>query len=152
MDFWPDNDFDFDRVFRTTVNPKGVDPEVAKLRQELNEFKTELKPWLQEVGDSRKTKLELLKTFIQTYIVSDPSGKLSVKEFNPMFVKYVHTKSGLIVEPTSIKGYMESLFNKPKDDPKFWYKGHRECFYSGLRWKTPEDSSQITSADASKRN
>ena len=143
MDFWPDNDFDFDRVFRTTVNPKGVDPELAKVRQELNDFKTELKPWLQEVGDSRKTKLELLKTFLQTYIVSDGSGKLSVKEFNPMFVKYVHTKSGLIVEPTSIKGYMESLFSKPKDDPNFWYKGHRECFYKGLRWKTKEESEQF---------
>jgi hypothetical protein len=142
MDFWPDHDFDFDRVFRTTVNPKGVDPELAKVRQELNDIKSELKPWLQEVGDSRKSKLELLKTFLQTYIVSDASGKLSVKEFNPMFVKFVHTKSGLIVEPTSIKGYMESLFNKSKDDPNFWYKGHRECFYRGLRWKTQDELAQ----------
>ncbi len=143
MDFWPDHDFDFNNVFRVTTNPKGVDPEVAKLRVELNEFKTELKPWLQEVGDSRKAKLDLLKSFLQTYIVSDASGKLSVNELNPMFVKYVHTKSGLVVEPTSIKGYMETLFNKPKHDPNFWYKGNVGCFYSGIRWKTPQESAQV---------
>jgi len=138
MDFWPDNVFDFDRVFRTTVNSQDSDPEVKKLREELNEFKTELKPWLQDLGDTRKTKLELLKEFLKQYVVTDVSGKLSVKEFNPMFVKYVHTKSGLVVEPNTIKGLMETLFNKNKNDGDFWYKGHRECFYKGLRWKSKD--------------
>ena len=135
MDFWPDYNYDFDTVFKTTVNPEGTHPEVSTVRQELNEFKIELKPWLQEVGDSRKVKLELLKAFLEAYVVSDPGSKLSVKEFNPMVVKYVHAKSGLVLEPTSIKGLMEALFNKPKGDPNFWYKGHRDNFYKELRWK-----------------
>lgn len=142
MDFWPDNPFDFDRVFRTTVSGKNADPEVVQVRNELNEFKTELKPWLQEVADSRKVKLELLKTFLHDYVVVDTSGKLNVTEFNPMFVDYVKTKSGLILEPTSIKGMMESLFGKVKDDPEFWYKGHRDCFYRTLRWRTAADPKQ----------
>lgn len=130
MDFWPDRDFNFNHIFNITVNPKKTSPEVVNLRQELNEFKTELKPWLQEIGDSRIAKLNLLKNFLNEYVVSNPSGKLSVKEFNPMIVKYVKMKSGLPLETISIKGLMESLFNKSKDDVNFWYKGDK--YFSGI--------------------
>jgi hypothetical protein len=143
MDLWPQRDFDFDRVFKTTVNPSGIDQEVAKVREELNQFKTELKPWLQEVGDSRVKKIEALKQFLKEYVVSDPSGKLNVSEFNPMVFSYIQNKTGLITETTSIKSYMESLFNKSKDDGDFWYKGHRDCFYKGIRWPTPEERARL---------
>lgn len=135
LDYWPAKSFDFDRVFRKTVNPKGINPEVAQVRQELNEFKEELKPWLQEIAEIRMEKLKLLKEFVELYIVIDPEGRLNVKQFNPMFVKFVKTTSGMILEPNTIKGLMESLFNKSKDDGNFWYKGHRDCFYRGLRWR-----------------
>ena len=32
MDFWLDNDFDFDYIFKVTINLKEIDPEVATLR------------------------------------------------------------------------------------------------------------------------
>lgn len=139
MDLWPQRDFDFDRVFSTTANPSGVDPELAKVRDELNQFKTELKPWLQEIGDSKMRKLQSLGEFLTEYVIIDPNGKLNVTEFNPMVFEYIKSKTGLITEITSIKGYMESLYNKSKDDSTFWYKGHRDCFYAGIRWKTQQE-------------
>lgn len=139
MDLGFGRDFDFDRVFNTTINPSGVDPEVAKVREELNQFKIELKPWLQEVGDSRSRKIESLKKFLTEYVIIDSDGKLNISELNPMIYAFIKNDTGLITETTSIKGYMELLYNRSKDDPNFWYKGNRNCFYKGLRWKTSEE-------------
>src|ERR1700678_1581502 len=142
MDLWFQPECDFDKLFTATVNPKGVSPEVAKVRDELNNFKADLKPWLQEVGDSRKKKLEVFGEFLQNYVILDPNGKLAVSELNPIICNYIHKKTGLITETTSIKGYMETLYERTKSNDQqlpFWYHGNGGYFYRGIRWKTPAE-------------
>ena len=34
-------------------------------------------------------------------------------------MKYIYTKNRLVIKSTSIKELMESLLNKPKNDPNF---------------------------------
>ncbi len=143
MDLWPQREFDFDKVFRATTNPEGVDPDIAKVRKELNDFKTELKPWLQEVGDSRRRRLEMLGEFLHSFVILDMNGRLAVSELNPVVCKYIYEKTGLVTETTSIKRYMETLYEKPKNDTNFWYKGNGGCFYKGIRWRTPEEKAKV---------
>jgi hypothetical protein len=137
IDYWPEMSFDFNRVFRQIKGEPDESEDVKKLRSELNSFKTELKPWIEEVGDTRHEKLKLLRKFLGEFVFvdRDPQAKLAVNELNPMFVDYAMKKGGITIQPNEIKGLMCQLFNKDRNDTSFWYKGNNGCYYHGIRWK-----------------
>ena len=70
---------------------------------------------------------------------------MAVSELNLIICKYIYNKIGLIIEITSIKEYMEFMYEKPKDNSKFWYKENKDYFYKEVRWKTLEEKTQKNS-------
>ncbi len=133
MDLWLSYSYDLDSILQNTTNSVKNNSEITTLKTELINFKTEVQPWLQEINDIKTTKLELIRNFVNIYVINNCNDKLNVKEFNSAIVKYVYTMSSLMLKPTIIKGLMEIIFNKSKNNSNFWYKKHKDYFYKELR-------------------